>query len=77
MALSTGKVTAVIIDNEPAKSFVDSTKGLKILEGEYANEDYAICVAKENTELLDNINAAIDALTADGTIDAIVAKYIK
>lgn len=40
-------------------------------------EDYAICVAKENTKLLDELNKAIDELTADGTIDAIVAKYIK
>ena len=49
----------------------------KILEGEYTNEDYAICVAKENTELLEKINNALKELKEDGTIDKIVAKYIK
>ena len=75
-ALSTGKVTAVIIDNEPAKSFVNSTEGLKILDGEYTNEDYAICVAKENTELLTKINGALAELEAEGKIDSIIDKYI-
>ncbi len=75
-ALVTGKVTAVIIDNEPAKSFVAANEGLKILETSYVEEDYAICVAKENTELLDKINAALDELTKDGTIPAIIEKYI-
>ena len=75
-ALKSGKVTAVIIDNEPAKSFVAANDGLKILDGEYANEDYAICVAKENTELLNSINNALAELQADGTIDAIIKKYI-
>ena len=77
IALKGGDVDAVIIDNEPAKAFVAENEGLKILETEYAVEDYAIAVAKENTELLDKINAALEKLTADGTIDAIIAKYIK
>lgn len=76
-ALQTKKVTAVIIDNEPAKSFVSSNEGLKILDGEYTNEDYAICVAKENTELLDQINKALSELKQEGKIDEIIGKYIK
>jgi polar amino acid transport system substrate-binding protein len=78
-ALKTGKVDMVIIDNEPAKSFVAANKGIHILEGdnEYAVEDYAICVAKENTELLDKINKALKELKDDGTIEKIVNKYIK
>ena len=75
-ALLTDKVDCVIIDNEPAKSFVAANEGLKILDTEYVEEEYAICVAKENTELLDKINEALDALTADGTIPAIIGKYI-
>ena len=77
LALVGGSVDCVIIDNEPAKALVAENEGLKILDTSYADEDYAICVAKEKTELLDQLNAAIDELTADGTIDAIVAKYIK
>ncbi len=77
-ALKTGKVDMVIIDNEPAKSFVKANEGIHILEGdnEYTVEDYAICVKKGNTELLDKINKALAELKADGTLDRIINKYI-
>ena len=77
-ALKAGKVDCVIIDNEPAKSFVKANEGIHILEGdnEYVIEDYAICVSKENKDLLEKINKALDELKKDGTIDKIVAKYI-
>lgn len=75
-ALVTGKVDCVIIDNEPAKAFVAANTGLKILETEYAIEDYAICVAKENEDLLNKINAAIDKFQKNGKIDEIINKYI-
>lgn len=76
MALVTGKVDAVVIDNEPARSYVAANEGLKILETEYAVEDYAACIAKENTALLDAINGALAELKADGTLEQIVGKYI-
>ncbi len=78
-ALKQGKVNCVIIDQEPAKSFVAANEGIHILAGdnEYAIEDYAICVKKGNTELLDKINQALADLKADGTIATIIAKYIK
>ncbi len=76
-ALTTGKVDCVIIDNEPAKEFVKQNEGkIKILDTEYANEDYAIAIKKENTQLLEDINKALDELTKDGTIPAIIEKYI-
>jgi len=75
-ALKTGKVDCVIIDNEPAKAFIAANEGLAILETTYADEDYAIAVALENTELLDKINAALEELMEDGTLAAIVEKYI-
>lgn len=75
-ALKTGKVDAVIIDNEPAKSFVAANEGLKILDGEWTLENYAIAIAKENTALLTAVNNALAELTADGTVAKIVAKYI-
>lgn len=75
-ALVTDKVDCVIIDNEPAKSFVEANPGLKILDTEYAVEDYAICVAKDNDELLDKINDALAKLKEDGTLDEIINKYI-
>jgi polar amino acid transport system substrate-binding protein len=66
----------VIIDNEPAKAFVADNEGLKILDTEYALEDYAIAIALENTDLLDSINDALAALDEEGVLDAIVSKYI-
>ncbi len=77
IALKGGDVDAVIIDNEPAKAFVAENEGLKILETEYAVEDYAIAVSKDNAQLLADLNKALEKLTADGTIDTIIAKYIK
>ena len=75
-ALKEDKVAAVIIDNEPAKAFVAANAGLKILEAAYADEDYAICVNKENTELLEKINQALKELKEEGKLDEIVNKYI-
>lgn len=75
-ALKVGKVDCVVIDNEPAKAFVAANEGLTILETEYAVEEYAIAIAKENTELVEKVNTALAELKADGTLDAIIAKYI-
>lgn len=76
-ALVNGQVDCVVIDNEPAKNFVAANTGLKILGTEYVTEDYAAAIAKTNTDLLDKVNGAIAELKADGTIDGIIAKYIK
>uniref|UniRef100_UPI002D80A647 transporter substrate-binding domain-containing protein n=1 Tax=Oscillibacter sp. TaxID=1945593 RepID=UPI002D80A647 len=76
MALVNGQVDAVVIDNEPAKSFVAENDGLKILDTEFAVEDYAIGLAKGNTALLEAVNAAMAELKADGTFQGIVDKYI-
>ena len=76
MALVNGQVDAVVIDNEPAKAYVAQNPGLKILDTEFAVEDYAIAVGKGNTELLSAINAAMAELKADGTFQQIVDKYI-
>lgn len=75
-ALIAGKIDCVVIDNEPAKSYVNANKGLKILETEYAVEDYAICFAKDNDELKDKVNGALKELIADGTVKKIIDKYI-
>ena len=76
MALVNGQVDAVVIDNEPAKSYVAENPGLKILDTEFAVEDYAIGFAKGNTALKDAVNSAMAELKADGTFQKIVDKYI-
>ena len=76
-ALKTGKVDCVVIDNEPAKEFVAANTGLKILDTEYRTEDYAIAVGKDNDELLDKVDKALNELKEDGTVQQIINKYIK
>ncbi len=75
LALAEGKVDCVVIDNEPAKQFVAANEGLKILDTEYIEEHYAICFAKDS-ELTATVNAALQELIADGTVQAIIDKYI-
>lgn len=76
LALTQGKVDCVIIDNEPAKAFVAANDGLKILDEPFADEEYAICVAKDNEELKENINKALAELKEEGVIDQIINNYI-
>ena len=76
-ALSQSKIDAVVIDSEVAKRFVSETTGLKVLDDAYADEEYAVAVKKGNKELLDSVNKALSELKADGTVDKIIAKYIK
>ena len=74
--LISGKVDAVVIDNAPAQEFVAANPGLKILDTTFADEDYAIGVAKGNTQLLDAINSILADMEADGTTQNIISKYI-
>ena len=76
MALMNDQVDAVVIDNAPAQEFVKANEGLKILDTEFAVEDYAIGFAKGNTALKDAVNAALKELIEDGTVQSIIDKYI-
>jgi len=77
-ALKNGQVDAVIIDNNPAKAYGEQNPGtLTLIEGQFADEDYAFAVAKGNTVLLNKINDALAKIKADGTFDQIISKYIK
>ncbi len=75
-ALVSEKIDCVIIDNEPAKAFIAANDGLKILDTEYVVEDYAICIAKDNTELLEKVNETISELKESGALQEIIDKYI-
>lgn len=76
MALSSGKIDCVIIDNEPAKAFVAVNDDLKILDDPFAVESYAICVAKNNSQLTEAINKALAELKAEGVVDQIINNFI-
>lgn len=75
MALLSGKLDCMIVDDQVAISFAAANEGLALLDTAYALEEYAICFAKES-ELYDTFNAALEELIADGTVQAIIEKYI-
>lgn len=75
-ALKAGKIDCVVIDQQPAEKFVEKNDDLKILSDTFDPEEYAICIAKDNTELTDSFNKAIEELQKDGTIDSIISNYI-
>lgn len=75
LALTSGKVDCVVIDNEPAKNYVAANEGLKILDTEYITENYAIALNK-GSELTEKINAALEELIADGSVQAVIDQYI-
>jgi polar amino acid transport system substrate-binding protein len=75
-ALINGQVDCVVVDNAPAQELVKANPGLKILETEYITENYAIGFNKGNTQLQEAVNKALAELTADGTIQKIIDKYI-
>ena len=75
-ALMNGQVDCVIIDSAPAAEYVAANPGLTLLEGNWVEEEYAIGMNKDNTALLEAVNNALAELTADGTVQAIIDKYI-
>lgn len=75
-SLLSDKIDAVVIDEQPAKVFVEQNEGLKILDDHFTDEEYAIAVSKDNTELTEKINSALKTLKESGKLDEIVAKYI-
>ena len=76
MALKQGKIDAVLIDEQPAKVFVSENDDLRILEEDFATEEYAICIKKGNDELTEKINSALSELEADGTLENIKKNWI-
>lgn len=75
-SLLTDKIDAVVIDNEPAKKLVENSEGLVKLDENLTSEQYAIAVAKDNTELLDAINDALNEMKENGELQAILDKYL-
>ena len=75
-ALMNGQVDCVIIDSAPANEYVKANPGLTLLEGNWVEEEYAIGMNKENAALKEAVNKALEELTADGTVQKIIDKYI-
>ncbi len=75
-ALSQGKIDAVIIDDQVAKALSENNDAVTVLDEPFTVEEYAICISKDKSDLTTAMNAAIADLKADGTLQAILDKYI-
>jgi len=75
MSLNTDKIDAIVLDSEPAKNFVKSNSGIKIVEGDSEVEEYAIAMRKEDKELLEKVNKALTEVKASGKYDEFFKKY--
>lgn len=74
--LKNAKIDAIVLDELPAKSIVAKNPDLKILDIQFAKEEYAIAVAKGNKELVDSINATIQKIKDDGTYQAMNDAFV-
>lgn len=77
LALQADKIAAVILDEEPAKNYINKNKGLFIISIDGGKEEYAIALHKDETKLLADINKALDEIKTDGTYEKLYKKYFK
>ena len=75
-SLKQGKIDCVVIDEQPAKAYLDVNPELRILDEEFTLEEYAAVIAKGNEELLSKVNDALEELRKDGTLQKIIDAYI-
>lgn len=77
LALRNGEIDAVMLDDAPADVFIREFGDIKVLEEAYADEAYGIAVSKDNPELLQKINEALNKLQSEGVIDRIIKAWIE
>jgi polar amino acid transport system substrate-binding protein len=76
-ALKAGVVEAVIIDAPVAKQQAEELGGIEIVEKVPTEETYGIAVAKENTELVEQINEGLQKTIEDGSYAKVYEKWFK
>lgn len=75
-ALKAGQVDAVVMDESPARFFTENEQTVKILPETLYSSYYGIAVKKGNQELLKSVNKALVEIKEEGTLAAIISKYI-
>lgn len=75
-ALTQGKIDCVIEDEEPAQAFILRNSNLRILPQEFSREQYALCIARGNTDLQTKVNTAISYLRHTGLLDSIRNRHV-
>jgi len=75
--LEIGRIDAVLVDAFNVKAFLDKQPGVFKATGEILGDDaIGIAVRKEDKELLDELNKAIDSMKQDGTLKALSEKWL-
>lgn len=76
MQLKSGRVDVAILEGPVAGSFVKNVEGISVTDAKPVTDDegYVIGVKKGNKEMLDQVNATLDRLIKDGSIDKFVAE---
>ncbi len=76
--LAAGGVAAVVADNGVVQNYIinnPTAKFKSVSDASFMPEQYGFAVKKGNAELLEKINKGLDAIKADGTHDALLARY--
>lgn len=73
--LNAGAIDAVAVDATRAAEAMANDDSLVCLEENLGSEQYGIGFRKDDQELCDLVNAALEALAADGTVAEIAARY--
>lgn len=74
--LLNGTLDAVVIDNQPAKTYVEKNDGIKAITGQFEAEKYGFAVKKGDAAFLKKVNDALEELIDSGEYQSILDKYI-
>ena len=80
LALTSGKIDAVVMDEYVAKNIAANNENVKVIplkysDGTLAEEEYGVAIAKGNEDLLEKINAVVERLISEGKIEEWVVKF--
>ncbi|OQY40673.1 MAG: hypothetical protein B6227_06665 [Fusobacteriia bacterium 4572_74] len=76
LSLQAKKIDMIILDYQQAVKTVEKNKGLKLSPYTLQSEEYAIAIGKEDVELLDKVNKALDKILGSKKYDEFIKKYI-
>lgn len=74
-AMKNEQIDIVIIDEMPTREIIKANSGTQLINIALTKEEYAIGIAPNNKELKDSVNAILDEMRQDGTLESIINKY--
>ena len=78
MDLTTGRLDAVVVDEVVGRYYTSRKAGqYRILSDNFGSEEYGVGLRKDDKALLAKLDAALDAMKADGTAQKIAAKWFQ